>query len=140
MPDFAKKCTLFPLNVRMKTLAGDRSPSNNSTNSSIKAIQRSTVAPSDAVIATTNSLISTATSGMPVYMWYTNGTIKWWSEAEKIEARTDLSYLCAMMYRLTDISGLSDWNTGAVTDMSYMFSGDSYSRYSSLTNLSALLN
>ena len=40
------------------------------------------------------NLISTVGSENPVYMWIDNGTIKWWSNAERVMAGTDLSSLC----------------------------------------------
>ena len=94
-----------------------------------EAIQESSEQPSATVIADTASLISTADSEKPVYAWFEkeegeqDGTIKWWSEADKINAGSNLSYLCYNMTHLTDISGLKNWNTSAVTDMSYAFDG-----------------
>ena len=109
------------INVKMKKLAGNSSASLESADTAITAIQRSNEAPSDTVMADANSLISTNASGKPVYAWFENGVIKWWSEAEDVNAGVSLSHLCYSMQNLTDISGLNEWQTGKVIDMSRMF-------------------
>lgn len=109
------------INVKMKKLAGNSSASLESADTAITAIQRSNEAPSDTVMADANSLISTNASGKPVYAWFENGVIKWWSEAEDVNAGVSLSHLCYRMQNLTDISGLNEWQTGKVIDMSRMF-------------------
>lgn len=121
------------INAKMKRLSGNSSASFSSDNTSITAIQYSDKAPTAAVMADTNSLISTNNSKKPVYAWFDNGTIKWWSEAGKVSAGTDLSYLCYSMEALADISGLSDWNTENVTGMRMAFNN-----CSNLTNLKPL--
>lgn len=123
------------LNVRMKTLAGDTSPKYGSTNTTIAAIQYSDTKPSEEVKADTNSLVSTAESEKPVYMWFEDGAIKWWSEAEKVEAGTDLSCLCCAMTSLADISGLSIIDTQNVQNMI-----GSFAFCPALTNLHGLEN
>ena len=110
------------INVKMKKLAGNRSASYNREDTAITAIQRSDEAPSDTVMEDTNSLISTSASGKPVYAWFEDGTIKWWSDAEYVNASSDLSYLCYNMNKLTDISGLATWDVSNVTYMDAMFS------------------
>lgn len=75
----------------------------------------------EAVMADANSLISTNASAKPVYAWFENGVIKWWCEAEDVNAGVSLSRLCCNMQNLTDISGLNEWQTNKVTDMSFVF-------------------
>ena len=123
------------LNTKMKMLAGDVSPTNTSVNSTITAIQQSASAPSASVMAEPDSLISTSASGKPVYAWFDNGTIKWWSGAKQVIADTSLSNLCRGLPNLTDISGLKNWNTENVTDMNSAFYG-----CSALTSLTDLEN
>lgn len=150
------------INVKMKQFTKSYTPTESTTDTSITAIQHSDVAPSANVMASSRYIISTEDSGQPVYMWYEKGTVKWWSEAQKINAGTDLSYLCRSLTKLTDISGLSTWNTKNVTDMTGVFwncanitdisalsswrtenvisMNSTFDHCSSLTDLSALAN
>lgn len=121
-PNTAKLYSGPILNMHMKRLAGNSSAYYNTTDTSIVAIQRSNTAPPDYVMEDSDYLMSSNNStSKPAYMWYENGVIKWWSEAEEINAGSSLENLCYEMQNLTDISGLADWNTDSVTDMSEMF-------------------
>ena len=119
----------------MKRLTGTGSAKYTTKNTAITAIQRTDEKPTKAVMADYDSLISTNASTKPVYAWFENGVIKWWSEAEDVNAGVNLSRLCYEMQNLTDISGLNEWQTGEVTDMSSMFYN-----CSKLTDLTALTN
>ena len=123
------------INVKMKRLAGTGSAKYTTKNTTITAIQRTDEKPTKAVMADYDSLISTNASTKPVYAWFENGVIKWWSEAEDVNAGVNLSRLCYEMQNLTDISGLNEWQTGEVTDMSSMFYN-----CSKLTDLTPLAN
>ena len=123
------------INAKMKKLAGNAQATFRDVDITITAIQRSDDAPSVTVTNDANSLISTDTSDTPVYAWYEDGIIKWWSEAENVNAENDLSYLCYAMMNLSDISGLTDWHTNSVTSMNYMFYG-----CCQLANLTPLAN
>ncbi|MCC2164700.1 BspA family leucine-rich repeat surface protein [Clostridiaceae bacterium CLA-AA-H274] len=111
------------INVKMKRLAGTGSAEYKTEDTAITAIQRTDEEPTEAVMADANSLISTNASAEPVYAWFENGVIKWWSEAKDVNAGESLAYLCYNMRNLTDISGLNEWQTGNVTYMNYMFYG-----------------
>ena len=111
------------INAKMKRLAGTGSAEYETRDTAITAIQRTDEEPTEAVMTDANSLISTNASAEPVYAWFENGVIKWWSEAKDVNAGESLSYLCYNMQNLTDISGLNEWQTNKVTDMSYMFYG-----------------
>ena len=123
------------INVKMKRLAGTGSAKYTTKNTTITAIQRTDEKPTEAVMADYNSLISTDASTKPVYAWFENGVIKWWSEAEDVNAGVKPSRLCYGMQNLTDISGLNEWQTGKITDMSEMFED-----CSKLTDLTPLAN
>ena len=109
------------INLKMKRLAGNSSASRDSIDRTITSIQHSNNAPTASIIADPNSLISTTQSDNPVYAWFENGTIKWWSEATTIKSAENLSSLCYGLLNLTDISGLTEWNTEAATDMHWAF-------------------
>ncbi len=70
------------INVKMKKLAGTGSAEYKTKDTAITAIQRTDEKPTEAVMADANSLISTNASVKPVYAWFENGVIKWWSEAK----------------------------------------------------------
>ena len=123
------------INVKMKKLAGTGSAKYTTKNTAITAIQRTDEKPTKTVMADYDSLISTNASTKPVYAWFENGVIKWWSEAEDVNAGVNLSRLCYEMQNLTDISGLNEWQTGQVTDMYEMFYN-----CSKLTDLTPLAN
>ena len=123
------------INVKMKKLAGTGSATYETEDTAITAIQRTDEKPTEAVMADANSLISTNASAEPVYAWFENGIIKWWSEAKDVNAGKSLSDLCYKMRNLTDISGLNEWQTGNVTYMSCMFYN-----CSKLTDLTPLTN
>lgn len=116
------------LNARMKVLAGKKNADCYTADTKITAIQHSIQEPSDEIKTNPTSLVSTEDSEVPVYMWFEDGTIKWWSAAN-----SNLNYLCYYMTNLIDISGLSDLDTKDVTSMRSTFSA-----CNNLTDLTAL--
>ena len=121
------------LNARMKVLAGKKSADCYEVDTKITAIQHSIQEPSDEIKTNPTSLVSTEDSEVPVYMWFEDGTIKWWSAANSVVANSNLNYLCHYMTNLIDISGLSDLDTKDVTSMRSTFSA-----CNNLTDLTAL--
>lgn len=121
------------LNARMKVLAGKKNADCYKVDTKITAIQHSIQEPSDEIKTNPTSLVSTEDSEVPVYMWFEDGTIKWWSAANSVVANSNLNYLCYYMTNLIDISGLSDLDTKDVTSMRSTFSA-----CNNLTDLTAL--
>ena len=121
------------LNARMKVLAGKKNADCYTVDTKITAIQHSIQEPSDEIKTNPTSLVSTEDSEVPVYMWFEDGTIKWWSAANSVVANSNLNYLCYYMTNLIDISGLSDLDTKDVTSMRSTFSA-----CNNLTDLTAL--
>ena len=121
------------LNARMKVLAGKKNADCYEVDTQITAIQHSIQEPSDEIKTNPTSLVSTEDSEVPVYMWFEDGTIKWWSAANSVVANSNLNYLCHYMTNLIDISGLSDLDTKDVTSMRSTFSA-----CNNLTDLTAL--
>ena len=121
------------LNARMKVLAGKKNADCYTADTKITAIQHSIQEPSDEIKTNPTSLVSTEDSEVPVYMWFEDGTIKWWSAANSVVANSNLNYLCYYMTNLIDISGLSDLDTKDVTSMRSTFSA-----CNNLTDLTAL--
>lgn len=88
-----------------------------------KHFKKSTTAPANIATAT---VVSTADSGRPIYMWYdtVDQTIYWWSEADDVFANEDSSSMFSYTYgrhsRL-DTLDLSGINTINVKNMSRFF-------------------
>lgn len=113
------------LNAKMTALTGKRTL--------ITAIQHSDSEPSETIKVDANSLVSNSEN--PVYMWFEDGVIKWWSPSNKVKTGQSLNQLCFGMTNLTDISGLADWDT---TDTVTMW--ETFMACSNLENLEALSN
>ena len=82
----------------------------------IKSIQRATTLDQNA----TKELISTDISTSPVYIWFDNGILYYYSELEKIALNQDSSYLFSNLEEVTSID-LRSFDTSLVTNMSNMF-------------------
>ena len=100
------------VNTKMKALA-------NSNNITTFAKYSSTP---DITSFTSDNIISANNSVLPIYAWYDNGTIYWWSQTNTNYLNSNSSYLFSSLSSIEsiDISGL---NTSEVTDMDAMFNG-----------------
>ena len=132
------------LNILMKTLAGGNQSVPFEYDSTITAFKKSSTAPTEAQ----KNIASSDDSTIPIYMWYSSGTIYWWSEDDtpslnensgfffggmrkltNIEGATtfdssnatDLSNLLAMCEKLADLTPLTNWNTSKNTTLQYTF-------------------
>lgn len=65
--------------------------------------------------------LSSNESIYPIYAWYEDGTIYWWSYDNTPVLDEDASYMFADLPQLTDISGLETLDTSNVKSMDYMF-------------------
>ena len=76
-------------------------------------------------VPTEANTISSSASIKPIYIVFDNtddaGIMHFYTEGEKIILPTDSSYMLYALINLTSISGISDWVTSDVTDMSCMF-------------------
>ena len=131
------------VNAKMKRLAGtnignEEEPSVNETvsaiDSNIVAILHSKNEPTSANKEAKNT-VSTKESPLPIYMWYNNGAIYWWSEDETPNLHQNSEDMFRGASSLTSLDGLKDWNASSVTDMSSMFEDAK-----SLTSIEALRN
>ena len=121
------------LNIAMKQLAGNESASFTSNDENIKGIKQAETQPDTSAVNDIKT-VSTAESEAPIYMWYENGIINYWSKCKtpSMNNMTSVFFNCS---NLTDINPLSSWNTANVTNMSSMFYG-----CSNLTDISPLSN
>ena len=115
------------VNAKMKQLSGQSGATISASNTTITSIKRASAIAEE--YKTSNNIVSTSTSEVPIYMWYDNGTIYWHSEAEKPYLSSDSIY---MFYNCRGLISLdvSNWDTSNVTSMYNMFAN-----CSSLTSL-----
>ena len=123
---------------KMKRLAGNSSAIYSSTNTNIKSIKAADSLPAG-FTPTSDNTVSTSSSPLPIYMWFDNtndqGIIYYYTDAapDQILINTNSSSMFYNCTSLTDLSGLSTWDTSSVTTMSDMFNN-----CRSLTDLSGL--
>ena len=113
------------LNMKLKKLSGQTNiTSSNTDNSTITAIIKADEIP--AYIDTTNSdyLISDSDSKVPIYAWFDEGIIYYYSDAEDIYLNYNSGYAFARLKYLTDISGLAYLNASRVEYASNLFAKD----------------
>lgn len=106
------------LNARMKRLSGQSSANEETSNSIIKSIKKSYFLKEN---LTNDSIVSTDDSEYPIYMWYENGTIYYYSEADIVYLNEDSSKAFYRLEALNNISGLSSVDASKVTNMRWMF-------------------
>ena len=147
------------VNVKFKRLAGDTiiTPSTytyerDTVDTNITTIRRVTTPPSNINSMTSDNIISSTTSKYPIYAWYNNGVISYYTEAEDIYTGVDASYLFNFMTNLTSVDtsfktnnsvymssifyrcdnlpsvDLSGWNTKNAQVMAGMFSRSGMTR------------
>ena len=126
----AKEAIFLPgneMNVKMKQLAGDdlsglTNPQIHD-NLTITSIEYSEVEPINTNKEEKN-IVSTPDSQYPIYMWFDNGVIYWWSE-DKTPALNENSRAFFLSFlSLQTIDGLSNIDTSNVTDLSYFFANN----------------
>ncbi len=143
------------VNVKMKHLAGDDTSSVTDEytfrNETITSIKHSESAPPESN-KKENNIVSISDSPYPIYMWYENNTIYWWSEDIHPSLNEDAAFMFIYLLELTDISGLEmfdssstnsffglflecnlnnldyikKWNTSNVTNMKSIFTDNEY--------------
>lgn len=122
-----RQATFLPgqdVNIKMKNLAGDDTSTNGikTENTSIVSIKRSKEEPTN-INKEDKNVVSTNDSEYPIYMWYDDGTIYWWSEVYHPLLNEDASSMFRLLTGLTDISGLSLMDTKNSKNFSSLFSG-----------------
>ena len=122
------------MNRIFKTLAGQVNPSVNTDDYAITAIRRADTLPSEVDIHNSDNILSSEQSELPVYAWFDNDTIYYYTEADDIYMDASSGNIFENMRVLTDISGLAYWNSSRVETMASMFWGTE-----SLTNIDALI-
>lgn len=92
----------------------------------ITAFKRATIEQFEAIEdnLTLNNLVSSEDSLFDIYMWYDNGIIYYYSEADKVAVNGSAAKMFARMESLSDISGLADFDASYMTDTNRMFQDD----------------
>lgn len=120
------------INTKIKKLAGNTKTYKTDIDSRVKAIVRSNTL--SEANRTDNNRISTNTSEYETYIWYEDGTIYYYTEADKIRLNSDSSYLFSGLSSLTSLD-LSNFDSSNVTNMNGMFQDCSKLKTINLSNL-----
>ena len=107
------------VNTKMKKLAGNTSATTSSSDENITKIKRSNTL---LITPTDDNIVSSSTSEVPIYMWYDNGTIYWYTEEENPKLNPNSTFLFVNLTKLETIDELNEFDTSKVTSMYYMFS------------------
>ena len=116
-----KRATLVSgaeLNIKMKELSGSTSPTTATSNSNIKRFKYSTTIPDS--YKKEEYIVSTTYSQLPIYMWYEDGTIYWWSEDESPFLNENSSYFFYNMTGIEDVD-ISKFDTSNVVNALGLF-------------------
>ena len=106
------------INVLMKTLAGTTITNGAFTHDeTVTAFKKSSTEPESA----NKNVASSSTSEYPIYVWYENGTIWWWSEDDTPSLGVDGSYFFAGFDELTSIDGATTFDSSNSTNLSNLF-------------------
>ena len=109
------------VNIKFKRLAGNSVYGEEPwqiSDTRIENIYKSETAP-DINSMTDANVVSVEESPTPIYAWYDNYNIYWWSDAESVYLNEDASY---MFNRITEVENINtSFITSNTTDMSYLF-------------------
>ena len=107
------------INYMMRDLATASGKTVNKKNENIKAFMRASELPDSSV--RTENIATDSTE--PVYIWFDsgNGSIYWYSKTEHPKMNASSNEFFSYFMGLEDVSGLKDFDTSKVTDMSQMF-------------------
>ncbi len=114
----------FIVNSKMNSLTIMTNSEQEQVAYDIKAIHMADSLPSDFVPSDANT-VSASNSRYPIYIFFDNendaGIMYFYTEADTITMNPYSSFMFSGIQSLKDISGLADWNTSKVTNMSGMF-------------------
>ena len=107
-------------NEKLKVLAGHENATYGTIDTNIVSFERVSSIPAGMTF-TDENIVSAANSPKPIYAWYSNGTVSYYSEEEKIYLNGDSSYMFANLNGLTSLD-LSDFDMVAVLSANEMLS------------------
>ena len=97
------------VNIKMKRLAGDEAEERSFPDNNITKILYSPDEPEEENKQEANVVSIEGT--LPIYMWFDEGTIYWWSEDKAPELNPDASFMLARLINLVDLVGISNWDS-----------------------------
>ena len=106
------------VNAKMKQLAGTKNATYQTQDTNITEIKRATEI--SAANKIDSNIVSTSESNTPIYMWFDNGIINWYTEDYEPSLNTDSSQMFRSLCVLTNLD-LNYFNTSNVTNMKTMF-------------------
>jgi len=109
------------INTKLKRLSGQNAKYYYEINNTITAIKYSPILAPNIDLSNSDHIISTQNSALPIYAWYDEGIIYFYSEADTIYANENLSLLFYNFTGLVDISGLKVWDTSLTNNLRSSF-------------------
>ena len=104
-------------NIKIKNIAGDSATSTSDVNTNITSIVRSN---NLSISPTSNNIVSTNDSDIPIYAWFNNGTIYYYSNIDTLYMNTNSSYMFTTLDKTVSID-FNTINTSNVTNMQGLF-------------------
>ena len=104
-------------NAKVKQLAGNSNATYETLDTNITSIVRSNIL---TITPTTDNIVSTSDSPFPIYAWFSNGTIYYYTEVEHPYMNSDPSYMFASFSNLISID-ISSIDTSTALNLTRMF-------------------
>lgn len=111
------------VNAKMKSLARNEDAQYLDKDSNITAIKKSETEPTEENKEEKN-IVSSEDSLDPIYMWYDNGTIYWWSADQTPSLNEVANCMFLFLQELVDISGVKDFDVSHTTALANLFRED----------------
>ena len=106
-------------NAKIKSIAANSSVEYTTANTTIVSVERAYDIPEGKTL-NNNMLVSTENSSNPIYAWFEDGAIKYYSKAITLYIEGNASYMFSKLRNVENID-LSTVDTSLATDMSFMF-------------------
>ena len=123
--DSQTSATFLPgetFNEKIKILAGNISATSSTDDTNILSIQKANALP-QGFTSTNDNTVSASESANPIYAWFDNGTIYYYSEANNIYLNSNARYMFRNLTKVASID-INTINTSNTIDMSNMFHAD----------------
>ena len=116
------------VNVRMKELAGDDTSTAPTSphyfeDINITTIKYSRIKPNESDKEEKN-IVSASDSSTPIYMWYEEGTIYWWSESKYPKLNENASWMFCRLTELNDITDFFRFDTTITKNINFFLYED----------------
>ncbi len=108
------------VNAKFKKLSG-QSAGYDTQNTTIMSVKKVNSLSSSVDINDSKYIVSSADSMAPIYAWYDNGTIYYYTDAEEIYLNADATYMFNQFRALSSIEEAGEWNTSNVTSIRRIF-------------------